>query len=355
MQETINKMATIKITNRMKQSSFLFLLYILIHSCAEIKEISYQSPNFETQREVNLEVINDSSMFRSITYMTIYDSLLIVCDPHINPIIHIFNKNDGRFLKAIGIVGHGPGELIQPVSFSTDYKKGILYVYDRGKMALISYVIQDIMNNSKTDGTEKKITSPINIHHAYYLRDSLCLTFGGLHAGISVSKIGESGVITNFVPSNPLEMTDNEWLVFLNMYSIDAVSPDGSKYVIATIIGEIMDSYSIKESSIQPIATKYFYKPIHDLRRSISYINDETLYGFCAVFATNKYIYTTAHSKVKPTDLPHRIQKFDWNGKALDVYNCKYAIATFTIDEASNQIYAAVYKDGELAIAKGNF
>jgi hypothetical protein len=179
-------------TKHLKYSVFILFLCVYFISCNQPKEISYQPPVFEKQQQVDLEVINDSVLFRSVRFMTIYDSLLIVCDPFVNPIIHVFNKNDGRFLQSTGVVGQGPGEFVHPSQFSLDYTKGTLYVYDSGKMALISYRIQDIMNDSRTMGTETKITQPQNLKHAYYLRDSLYLASGGFRTEVSLCKMNES-------------------------------------------------------------------------------------------------------------------------------------------------------------------
>jgi hypothetical protein len=345
-----------KINKYFKRSGFILCLCVCCIGCSSpIKKISYQPPIFEKQQQVNLEVINDSFLFRSITYMAIYDSLLIVCDPFIHPIITIFNKNDGSFLKSTGIVGHGPGELVTPVRFSLDYTKGILYVYDDGKRALISYSLQDVMNDSKIIGTETKITNPVNLKHASFLRDSLYLAAGGLQTAVTVCKMDDSEIKATLIPDNPLEMETNEWLGFLGIWSMDAVSPDGNKYVIATTLGEIMYSYLIHEDSIQLNAVKYFYKPVYDMKRSIIYLNDETLFGFTALCATNDYIYAADHAKVNPTELPREIHQFDWNGNPINTYNCNYNINTFAVDEIAHQIYVAVYKEGELAIARGNF
>jgi hypothetical protein len=331
-----------------------FLLFMACTGCGK-KETVYEPPIFERHQQIDMEVINDTFMFSAASYMAVYDSILIVCDPYINPVIYLFNRHNGAFLKSAGIVGAGPGELITPVTFSLDHKREILHVYDAGKIAVIKFNIRDILNDTLSVGEETKLYKTLSIHSARYLKDSLFLAYGYPEGLFITAGNDESVNRKGLIPANPPDMAPKDWTRFLCSWSAAAVRPDGSKYVTATTLGGIIDVYSIDETGIKPSVSRFFYKPVYDMKQSLFAINTETVFGFCYLSATNDFLYATAHGKANPTEMPKTIWQFDWKANPVASYECNYSIENFTIDETARRVYAAVYdEEGELVLASGS-
>ncbi|MDR0836107.1 MAG: TolB-like 6-bladed beta-propeller domain-containing protein, partial [Tannerella sp.] len=333
---------------------FLFPLFLFAIACSNKQEVIYQAPVFEKQQEVSFEIINDSFLFKGSSALFVCDSLLILCASGINPIIHLFNKETGLFLKSVGVTGQGPNELVLPLFFSFDYNSSIIYVFDAGKRAMVSYDINNVMNDKDIPLKEKRIKNAA-ISNMVYLRDSSFAAYVNLK-GLTVSALDENSSENTFISEAPLDIASNKWWeYFVASNTAKAVSPDGSKYVMATYYGGIMDIYSIKSDEISLSHRKHFYKLVCNTERMGYSINEETLFGFRNLAPTNNFIYATAFGIKIPTETPKNIWKFDWDGNPIENYICDYNIEDFAIDEPSEMIYAVVYnKDGEFAIAKGS-
>jgi hypothetical protein len=332
---------------------FLLFLCLFTISCSNKHEVTYQAPVFEKQQEVSFEIINDSFMFKTATYgLIVSDSLLILCDPFINPVIHLFDKESGLFLKSVGVTGHGPTELVTPVTFSFDHNNGIIYVFDAGKRAIVSYDIKSVMDDKKISAKEKRVQNS-TINRVHYLKDSLFIAYIN-SKGLTVSAFNENSGENGFNSEAPPGITSKKWDYFLSSYTTSAVSPDGNKYVIATSYGGIMDIFSIENDEVKRYDRKNFYKFVYDEKEWLFVPDEKTIFGFYILSVTNNFIYATAFGIANPTETPKNIWKFDWKGNPVENYICDYNIENFVIDEPSGTIYAAVYnKDGELALAKG--
>ena len=60
-------------------------------------------------------------------------------------LIHIFDKNTFQYLRSIGNLGQGPGEISNLGSITMDEDKNILYVIDRGGQRVFNYTMDSVM------------------------------------------------------------------------------------------------------------------------------------------------------------------------------------------------------------------
>ena len=332
---------------------FVVALGCCLVCCDKSKEVSYTPPVFESESDVFFEMLNDSVLLQSVRYMAVYDSLLIVCDPSLANAISIFSKNDGTFLKSTGLVGKGPGELVNPKTFSLNYKTGDLYVFDAGKMAIIRFNIDEILTENRLNGDDMRMPGiQSSMNNSYFLKDSLFIA-NDPRQGIVVSTMNEDSCRSSIALKVPNGILPDEWIHFNAIWTTSTVKPDGAHYAQGTILGGILDIYSIDDERVGLSSEKYFYEPIYDRKGSVITFNDNTIFGFCTMYGTDDYLYATAHGKANPTELPRQIWQFDWAGNPIKSHNSNYNVYYFTVDEYSKQIYASVYKDGELVIVKG--
>jgi hypothetical protein len=314
----------------------------------------YQAPVFPNEDEIHFEIINDSFLTMGVFYMDICDSLLVMCSPMMTPIVNIFNKETGVLIKSVGTIGQGPEELVNPSTCSFDHKNKILYILDDGKRSVFGFNIPNIIHNTRPFLEQKRLWEQesiiISIHH---LKDSLFIAHGQPE-GLIVSTIHENSYRKTLEYESHPDIKPFEWFHIMHDLAINTVSPDGSKYILATILGGILDIHSINSEEIKLTTRKNFYKPVYDIQGGTIMFIDETIFGFYSLSSTEDFLYVAVYGKVNPTEQPKTIWKFDWDGNPVTTYNCNYSIEGFVVDEQAEQIYAFVYNtDGELTLAKG--
>lgn len=335
----------------MKVVVFIFLIVFLFSSCKKRENENYEAPIFINQEYLDVEVINDDFMFKAISFICTYDSLLIVGDCFINPVVHVFNKNSGDFIVSEGKIGAGPGELVIPTDISFDHKNGQIFIHDAGKKAFISFDINDLIATGKPVIEEIRFdNNQLVINHSYYLQDSLFISRNGLEEIVLGTK---NQTIDQALLKSPASFDPLDWKMFLSN-SLVSVNPKGDKFILGTTIGGVLYIYSISQNKITLDTTKYFYKPVIDRKGSI-FNFDQSEYGFSNLYISDYYIYGSIFGQKNPTDLPHDICKFDYSGNPVARYNVGHPVATIAIDEKEHHIYMAIYKDGELALAKASF
>ena len=96
-------------TKRYKSSLFSLIAFVGFISCGQ-PSVVYEPPLFPERRQAAVEVLNDTYLFRYANQPAFYDSLLIVADMSEEAGICLFNRYDGRLVKAFGRKGNGPGE-----------------------------------------------------------------------------------------------------------------------------------------------------------------------------------------------------------------------------------------------------
>lgn len=330
----------------MNRSIIIIVLLVLLFSCSKKERVSYEPPLFETEEELSVDIINDDYLFRTIYFIDIYDSLLIVCDPSINPIIHIFNKNNGTFIASGGGRGKGPGELITPMSFSFDHNEGQLYVYDVGKNAIVRFGIDGIISKEDDYYEEIRFNNGQNvINQAFYLKDHHFI----LRRGEEETFATKDSIFDVVISEGPPTMSDLDWRLLLSTHFLTTITPNGDNYILGTTIGGVLYIYSINDKKMTLDAKKYFYDPAFQRKGSILNI-DESIYGFCGLYASNNYIYSIIFGEKAPQDLPKSICKFDLKGNPVVRYSVDYPVEEIATDDVD--IYMVVYKNGELALAK---
>lgn len=332
----------------------LILLWLAVFfvSCSASKDISFEVPVFGKQYRVNTTVLNDSYVYGHAWNLLTCDSLLIVVDMGQEDIIHIFNRNTGVFLKSAGKKGNGPGELASPGSVALDKAKGILYVNDDERKVVFRYCLKNIVNDLASYLVEIKLDDEVpNVSRICCLRDSLFIAEGKKDRLLIFTPSGIKQTYNEFNATDKFK-TPQEWSRFLQQCSKNSVSPDGRKYATATSLGAILEIFSIADNRIKLTNTGYFIEPVFDLKGTSVIPNEHTIGGFAFMSTTDKYIYATIFGTVNPVKMPHVIWKFDWNGNPVASYETNSEIECFAVDEATETVYASVYKDGEQVLAK---
>lgn len=335
----------------MKSIIYLCLILVFLFPSCEHK-ISYEAPVFQQQYVVIPRVLNDDYLFRYAHQPQLFDSLLIVGDMNDANNVCLFNRYSGALIEAFGEIGNGPGELVTPMGYSVDYQNGYLYINDYGRKSLLQYDLKEVQDGTAPPFREIKLSGEIGERSKIlHLKDSFFVAESPFCRLLIATPEHTIQKVMQTFDGREFE-TDKDWFAFMNTYSCQAISPDGRKYVSATMFGGILEIYTLEGDTMERSAVKYFYKPIFDKKGIVYNPTPETIYGFCCLSATDKFLYATVHGTVNPTSMPTAVWKFDWDGNPVASFECGCPIENFTVDEESGLIYATVYnKEGELYLA----
>lgn len=100
--------------------------------------------NLETEKQITFSSIfrdfkivpletSDKCLIGNISQIEIFNDTIYVLDSSIAKALFVFD-NKGKFIRKIGTVGKGPGEYINPLSFTFDEKNSQIQILDRKKI-----------------------------------------------------------------------------------------------------------------------------------------------------------------------------------------------------------------------------
>jgi len=126
----------------MKKLINLLFIFVCLSACVENKTEKKQSSRdnvVNVYNKVHLVKI-DTVLLSLYSKMSITDRYLLIKDSHsCDKVIHIFDKNDFKYIKSIGHQGPGPDEITVLGDIVFDKFKNKIYVNDAGKMNMYSF------------------------------------------------------------------------------------------------------------------------------------------------------------------------------------------------------------------------
>ena len=301
-----------------------------------------------------LNLLNDTSLWRFPQQIDVVDTCLIVLDEFNNFFFHVYSL-DGRALMDFGNRGQGPGELLWCEKFHLSSDKKMMYVYDDISKKIVEYNLDSIFLGIKVfqeySIDVKKIPFsktptifydmiPLN-GHEFLIKGN----HGDLRYGIYDAFDKRIVSIYNSFLEECLDIDSKEeiWSL-LSSNTFTLLSPDKSKLVNATYIGGIMEIFSVAKPLEKILLTNssFIYKPIYGLAEGAipAYVvsNDKTQLGFEDVYVTDKLIYTVLYdegSQLEPTS----IIIFDWEGNVQKKIEVGKRITKICIDEYNERLY----------------
>jgi hypothetical protein len=207
-----------------------FLLIILIVGCtpeSNIKSIRYLDPFFvdenlddwlQIERSFFLE-IPDSIVVGAIKQIEFADSSIYLLEDGVTSSILVFDR-EGQFKRQLLKLGSGPGEYVQIDLFIFDENN--ITIYDRSRMKLISYSIDDFSDFQAYDLEDYLVgaLSVPNTSSIFFVSDTDLET--GIQKGYGFSeenftnfkfKPQFSGFIEGFLPQSISHFGDKYFLV----------------------------------------------------------------------------------------------------------------------------------------------
>jgi hypothetical protein len=312
-------------------------LILLIVGC---KTTNHEKPEkFQKHRNKIINVsdkiidINPEILFgNSVLY--IIDDILIVNEvsPKGEKGIHLFNKNNFKYIKSTGFLGRGPGEIASLGGIGIDRKNRILWVQDHGNKVMWKFPLDSVLNNEMF---KPKIKLELNyesfIERFGFLNDSLVL---GVAVQIlpdysfvkAMSKINlNNNVIEKFGYVHPKAIGKNSSSVF-------ALSVENNLYVNCYYYNDLITICDLNGN------LKYnVYGP-----EGLNNKDNKKIYFFgkdlIASYIGDVGIISDKNGPKGNT--PSKLIVFDMKGNYKKTIETGYKFTYFCVDEENNRIIA---------------
>lgn len=342
----------------MKNLRFLFCLLIFIlftvTRCNEEKSEKFQKHrnNFVNVEDKIIDIKIDKSF--SFPMLYIFDDILFVSDlrPHGNKFLHLFNKNTFESITSTGILGRGPGEIVNPGNLGIDEKNRIFWVADHGKKLRWKFYLDSILSNDMYKPTESlEINYDLFIERYGFLNDSIVL-------GKAVHILPDRSFVKSMAKLN---MNTNK----IELYGYEHPKAAGKKsssdfklsvenkfYVNAYYDCDLMTICDLdgrlKYNIYGPGWLKnkdnknnYFFQvDIMDNYIIASYLNDVGIY-----YDDNQR---------QRGNLPSKFLVFDSDGDYIETINTGFKINTFCVDEENKRVIV-YFEDRDPPLGYFNF
>lgn len=161
----------------------------------------------ERVKEIEIEDV----MIGSIARLFLVDNYLII-DDNKSPdmLIHLFNRNNYKYITSAIPRGQGPGEVTNMGYIGVNEKQKELYVSDHGKLKIFSYPLDSILKNPFYMPDTKKEINNVQFPGDYeFINDTLCFariiepTGNAGHNEIAAKWNMQTGEVKKIKYSNP--------------------------------------------------------------------------------------------------------------------------------------------------------
>ena len=127
-------------------------------------------------------------------------------------------------------------------------------------------------------------------------------------------------------------------LKLFDSYAFKCFSPDGTKFIAALALGDVMEIFDTKDS-IRLRTTKRFHPIELELDGNTTRPKFNAIRGFGDLSVTDSHILGIYQGD-RHNYWSKNIAKFDWDGNPLKLYHTEYNLIRIGIDEPSQRIYA---------------
>lgn len=274
------------------------------------------------------EIKIENVLIGSIARLYLIKNYLIVGDyKSITNQIHIFDKNNFKYVTSCAPIGQGPSEITSMGHIGIDNVNRKFYVSDHGKQKIFSYDLDSVLSNSKYIPKIKAEMNKKEFPSIYYfINDTLSI-------GRIIAPTGNSGY--------------NEFIARWNMITgeikhMKYKHPDIEKrrvsFAVSNLNNNYVECYTYHDLiTICDLSGKLLYNiygPDWDKTES-----KKTLYYNCVAFCGNKIIAAYSGKENFSKDyLPTKLIVFNTNGDYIQTLETGYKISDFCYDEEKNRI-----------------
>lgn len=324
---------------------YLFLSIILFGGCSS----GSTTEKYQNKRDhivyVNdqiKEIVIEDVLVSNYVWIRIVNKYICIIDyKSANELIHIFNKDDFKYITSTGLKGQGPGEIARIGHIAEDKVNRKFYVSDHAKYKIFSFDMDSAIADPAYLPIEKIKMSELLFPGNYvYINDTLSI-------GIVTKPIGTN----DFMPIvGKINMITGE-IIPMNYTIAPGVKKKRVSFDISIEYGIYVECYMPHDlmtiCSIDGKLKYNIYGPNWDTET-----HGKDYYGpvvFCKDRIVVLYSGEKSFTKDRKSNLPTKFLVFDLEGNYLRTLETGYKIANICYDKDNNRILMNMDDDKQLA------
>lgn len=325
---------------------FIFLLFFALAFCrcesdkSTDKFLKLRDNVVNVQDKIK-EVLTGEPYITSWGELCLLDKYLIIKDSKsYDSLIHVFDKNSFQYIRSAGVMGAAPKEITRIGEMFPDKENKKLYVFDMGKICLLSFDMDSLINVSDYQFSIKasfeKGVYPVSCH---YISDTLSIA-ERLAWDENVSGAIETLDLWNMQTGefkkgylHPVQLGE---AVHTNSFCF-AASGDEGIYVICSRFYDLMTICNLDGSLKYNVYGPNWEKKI----TSTCHYNMDVCIGGDKIYA----LYAGAHYG-SPDQYPTQMLVYDLDGNYLKTLDFGYHILNFCYDEENYRLI--FHADGDI-------
>lgn len=348
----------------MKQTYTILFILLAAFGCKKdiYSDIAFTAPVFPDSASVQATILNDS-IYTNMSDIAVYKNYIVAATPMEDYMFQLYDAKTGVTVKKFGRLGRGPQEIFKVYNFSVNPQHGTLTAFHQEGRDIYCFYLDSVMQGRPhfMDKINIKHYEDMTFHTAFRCMQGFLL-YGGKYmvypGGARLTLFSEDGQIMDAydkypVSSNPTDSIEahEDWG---QLSPCRVLSPDGTKYAEATLVGGILETFQIADT-ISPMFLRGYYKPHFYIEKNQPVYTKKTQFAFVALTATDNYLYALSLNGANDLYLPVTdIQVFDWQGNPIKKYKTDQLLMRFCVDEANGKAYAIVYDNGDQNLVSFN-
>jgi len=174
----------------MNKSVYLFLIIAFCWGCSSnsaTEKYQNKRSNIINVRDKIKEIVIEDILIGYYSFPQIIDNYLFINDyKTANEYIHIFDKNNFKYVTSTGFKGQGPGEIVNIGHIAEDKMNHKFYVSDHGKNRIFSYDIDSVLTDPAYMPVEKMKMGEQEFPNDYiFINDTLSI-------GVTIQRLGNN-------------------------------------------------------------------------------------------------------------------------------------------------------------------
>ena len=330
------------------KKTLLTSLYVAVlfslYSCAS--ESTYKEPQFIEEHEITGECLSDDLMISYAYDMAVDNRYVYILALSEGKWLHVYDKNDGRYLGSNVSAGQGPGE-IHTASYLI-FDGDDLQIYDQSQKKLFNYSVRTDNDSLQVSFVDDVSFSSCNgtVRRAWDLGGQYLVDgqLGAEKVGQKRFQLYDGNSVVCQYNNFPVENEDMK-KTFLSPNV--CFSPSKNKMAIGTLYGGVLETFDLSSASIAKSGVYWFYEPLVSFKEGELAPATDMKYGFSAMCATDDAIYSVLIGDSDPNNL-YNISVFDWNGKGLARYKTDKLIFKLSCYSGiPSELYALTFSPSE--------
>lgn len=314
---------------------YLFLTFIVL-SCeqrnGDVTEIYQNKRNIivdvhEKIKEIGFD--NEIFMFNNTVPVIAKEYLLMNDYKSLDKYIHVFNKENFKYVASFATRGEGPGEIVRSGDVVYDKIKNKLYINDDGKQNILSYDLDSaILDPKYMPNIKFKMNKDLFPSEYTYLNDSICIgcciiPIGNSDFKPTMSKFNIKSGMVEFFPYEHPKVKKKRILSDVSLEHQIYVEVHGyhDLMTICSLDGKLKHNIYGPEWIDEIIQTQFY--------GNVLFANDLIIAQY-----SGEKLFTEDH-KVK---FPTKLLVFDIRGNYIKTLETGYSISRMCFDEENNRL-----------------